>query len=99
MNRLSTHSAAARHNPLFARHRPLPAIEWEELPSLADALRLREYSTTTGPVWNSTEPMPLHMRDTAPEAEPFVEVLAGLHVREISGEEVFRHFFGDAAGH
>jgi hypothetical protein len=46
-------------------------------------------------VWSATQRMELAQRDEAPAAAPFIEAINGLHVREIGGDEVFRHFFGD----
>jgi hypothetical protein len=92
--RLST--ARLSHNHLlFARQRPLDAIEWEELPSLTGALRRSDFSTTTRSAWSSTERMELDGYRPEPAPAPFVETLDGLLVREITGDEVFRHFFGD----
>jgi hypothetical protein len=97
MNPRHTFARPARHPSHFARHRPLDAIEWEEMPSLAGRLRRNEFSTTHGSVWSSTERMELdrHQSQPAPAPAPFVETLSGLYVREIAGDEVFRHFFGD----
>ena len=99
MNRLHAYPAVARRNSPFARQRALDGIEWEELPSLAEALRRDDYSSTRAPVWNTTQPMPLQPSKAEAAPEPFVEALSGLHVREITGDEVFRHFFGAPAGH
>lgn len=86
-----------RSHVLHGRHRPLDAIEWEEMPSLAGRLRRNEFSSTQGSVWSSTERMELDRYQSEPEPAPapFVETLSGLYVREIAGDEVFRHFFGD----
>lgn len=91
INRTHPHHAAARR--WVARQHALEAIEWEELPSLAETLRRGDYSSTRG-AWSSTERMDL-MAMPAPAPAPFVESIDGLHVREIANDEVFRHFFGD----
>jgi hypothetical protein len=91
MNRTHPHHAAARH--WVSRQAALEAIEWEELPSLAQSLHRREFASTRG-VWSSTERMDL-CAAPAPAPAPFVESIHGLHVREIDNDEVFRHFFGD----
>lgn len=75
------------------RHIAHDTIEWEELPSLAPALRRSEFASSTRHVWSSTERMELQPVETSPA--PFVESIEGLHVREIANVEVFRHFFGD----
>lgn len=93
MNRTHTHRIAARH--WLSRQATLDTIEWEELPSLAETLRRRDFASTSGQVWSSTERMDLHVAAAAPAPLPFVESIAGLHVREIANDEVFRHFFGD----
>lgn len=93
MNHTTFHVRPSRQSPVFSRHRDVDAIEWEELPSLTGALRRSEFVTTRGSVWSSTEPMGLMPR--TPEPAAFVEAVEGLLVREISGDEVFRHFFGD----
>lgn len=93
MNRTHPHRTAARH--WVSRQAALDAIEWEELPSLAETLRRGEFVSTAGQVWSSTERMELRPLEVAAAPAPFVEAIAGLHVREIQGDEVFRHFFGD----
>lgn len=95
MNPRHAYARPVRHSPLFARHRPLDAIEWEELPSLTGSLRRSDFSSTSGSVWSSTERMELVAREPEPAPAPFVEAVSGLLVREIAGDEVFRHFFGD----
>jgi hypothetical protein len=93
MNRtpLSPSSSWRRHGApsLFG------ALEWEELPSLAQHLNRHE-SGFGGSVWTATQRMELFDYDDAPVPAPFVEPIDGLHVREIDGSEVFRHFFGRA---
>jgi len=84
-----------RRNPVFSRHRADDAIEWEELPSLTGALRRSEFVTTRGSVWHSTERMDLAPLEPEAKPAPFVEAVEGLLVREIAGDEVFKHFFGD----
>ncbi|MFO1218570.1 MAG: hypothetical protein U1E89_09385 [Burkholderiaceae bacterium] len=85
----------SRQSPLFSRPRVSDALEWEELPSLTGALRRSDFLTTRGSVWHSTEPMGLMSVEPAPGPAPFVEAVDGLLVREIVGDEVFKHFFGD----
>ena len=70
------------------------ALEWEELPSLAQALN-RQQLAFAGAVWPCTQRMELFEFDDTPPA-PFAEPINGLHVREIDGSEVFHHFFGRA---
>lgn len=94
MNRTHTQHphAAARH--WTSRRAAIGAIEWEELPSLAEMLRREdERHTTRSSVWSATERMDLDAAP-APAPAPFVESIDGLHVREIANDEVFRHFFG-----
>lgn len=73
------------------------AIEWEELPSLADLLcapalgaaaRAEPHVT---PAWRDTMPARL---ESLPQSEPFRETLRGLSTREVREPEVFRLFFG-----
>jgi len=94
MSRSPAYPSAARAYAGFGRQHPIDSIEWEQLPSLADALRRNLFSTTSGSVWNDTEPLGSHPMQSEAAPEPFVEVMAGLHMREITGDEVFRHFFG-----
>ncbi len=82
------------------------AIEWEELPSLAERLvagRMAqgsaaesrfEYASTSNTTWDDTEPTPFN--DT-PQPQPFRETLSGLATREVTEPDVFRHFFGAGA--
>lgn len=79
------------------------AIEWEELPSLADSLaqrlvndpvrRRRESQFDGAPVaaWDNT--MPADLLSIAP-SQPYRETLSGLVTREVLEPDVFRHFFG-----
>ena len=81
------------------------AIEWEELPSLADSLaerlihdpvRRRGVSQFDGaPVsaWDNT--MPAELISIAP-TQPYRETLSGLVTREVLEPDVFRHFFGSS---
>jgi hypothetical protein len=69
------------------------SYDWEELPSLVRGLRRSDFGHSATPVWNATQPMGLLQSAPAAPA-PFREVLSGLHVREIAGDEVFEHFFG-----
>jgi hypothetical protein len=75
------------------------AIEWEELPSLADSLAQRLVNDAkraqvaphyTG-AWDNTQPANL---DLLAPPQPFQESLSGLATREVYEPEVFRHFFG-----
>ena len=81
-----------------ARHFAADTIEWEELPSLARALRRDELAPTTGHVWLSTEPMDLQPPMTGTPA-PFAEPIDGMHVREIEGASLFGHLFCDGHNH
>jgi hypothetical protein len=96
---------AHRTAPLAARQRRGvygPAIEWEELPSLADSLTRRlvnlsarhgadfQVSSSFHTVWDATMPAAL---DPLQESGPFTEPLAGLVTRELREPDVFRHFF------
>ncbi|HSC00681.1 MAG TPA: hypothetical protein VLE45_12260 [Burkholderiaceae bacterium] len=74
------------------------AIEWEELPSLAGALRRNDFATTCGHVWLSTEPIDLQPPMTGRPA-PFAEPIDGMQVREIEGESLFGHLFRDGRDH
>jgi hypothetical protein len=92
---LSTRTAS-RHAAIHAR-----AIEWEELPSLAELVRelvasQREggYVAEFGSAWANTMPADL---DTITPSQPFREPLCGLAIREVNEPEVFRHFFGSSA--
>lgn len=79
-----------------------PAIEWEELPSLADSLTRRlvslsarhggDFQASSGfhTVWDATMPAAL---DPLQESGPFTESLTGLVTRELREPDVFRHFF------
>jgi hypothetical protein len=92
--------------PASSRHgAPHDAIEWEELPSLADSLTQRRQPlgmeralaatphepTHFNSAWTNT--MPADLVDMPP-TEPFRETLRGLETREVNEPEVFRHFFG-----
>jgi hypothetical protein len=99
MNHPSLLARSSRQSPVFSRHRADDAIEWEELPSLTGALRRSDFVTTRGSVWHSTEPLGLMPHEPAPPPAVFVEAVKGLLVREIAGDEVFRHFFGDPTAH
>jgi hypothetical protein len=72
----------------------LTTIEWEELPSLADALRPGDRHVRPAAAWNATLPLGLWQPQPEVAPSPFTEPLRGLHVREIQGDEVFQHFFG-----
>ena len=83
---------------LAFRPRAEGAIEWEELPSLADSLASRMVTLglrrdgSGSQAWDATRPAPLEM---LPPPKPFREPLAGCAVREVEDHDVFRHFFGD----
>ena len=93
---------------LAATHRAVAhsgAIEWEELPSMADSLAERRRAAVDasnpafgrsdfGAVWNNTMPAAL---DLLREPEPFREALNGMAMREVHEPEGFRHFFGGSA--
>jgi len=79
------------------------AIEWEELPSLADTLAKRlvnlgarrgaadfQNSSAFNSAWDATLPAAL---DPLMESGPFQEPLRGLVTRELREPDVFRHFF------
>ena len=95
MNRTSLHHAHA-FDRSAARASMFGALEWEELPSLAQSLTRREHNARSA--WPATQRMELLDFDAPPPA-PFAEPIDGLHVREIDGSDVFRHFFGRAASH
>lgn len=99
-----------------AQHRAVAyggAIEWEELPSLADSLskRLvtrgswaRDAANTVSGFEASTSfqspwdaTMPADL-DALPPSGPFHETLSGLAMREVIEPDVFHHFFGDQPG-
>lgn len=88
-------SAITRLSPRMERQ---DAIEWEDLPSLADSLakRLAVMGTREGeaaaPVWVDTVAARL---EPMLQSEPFREALQGLQTRELHEPEVFRVFFGD----
>jgi hypothetical protein len=98
MNTPTKPFAAAPRRRLF----DADAIEWEELPSLADSLAQRiahssarhgrdfQNSSTFNSVWDATMPAAL---DPLQESGPFVESVRGLVTRELREPDVFRHFF------
>ena len=65
------------------------AIEWEELPSLAQRVRHAPAGPATAP-WDATRPAELESAQVSP---PFRE-LKGVAIREVNEPDVFRHFFG-----
>jgi hypothetical protein len=96
-----------------AQHRAVAyggAIEWEELPSLADTLSKRlvnrgswahdAANTVSGfEASTSFQQSPWHATmpadlDALPPSEPFRETLTGLSMREVKEPDVFHHFFG-----
>lgn len=97
MNHAHTPAAARTHHGHAIRSRALAhtTIEWEELPSLTDTLRRAAPAQRSMPVWNPTLPLGLWQPQPEVAPTPFTEPLRGLHVREISGDEVFHHFFGN----
>jgi hypothetical protein len=92
---------AMRHAPstlhlsyAFRAALPQGAIEWEELPSLAQ--RVRQRSGEPAPAqssspWDATRPAEL---ERPVPSRPFREPLKGVAVREVDEPDVFRHFFG-----
>jgi len=83
------------------------AIEWEELPSLAERVIQRRSAQARGAndsrfqdsrgfdaPWSATMPVTL---DPAPCSQPFVERLSGLATREVVEPDLFQHFFGPNA--
>ena len=96
MNPIKTFASAPRRRLFDAG-----AIEWEELPSLADTLAKRlahtgvrggefQNSSSFSSVWDATMPAAF---DPIQESGPFVESLRGLITRELREPDVFRHFF------
>lgn len=95
--------------PVRASNAPQPAawsadaLEWEELPSLADSLAQRLVmlgerhgaASRPGPPGGWAATMPAEFEPPLP-SEPFREVLSGLATREVNEPDVFRHFFGAA---
>lgn len=96
-----------------AQHRAVAyggAIEWEELPSLADSLSkrlvtrgswVRDAANTVSGFEASTSfqqsPWDATMPadlDALAPSEPFRETLTGLSMREVVEPGVFHHFFG-----
>jgi len=83
------------------------AIEWEELPSLANRVihrpsapghgandsRFQDSKSFDSP-WSATMPVAL---EPAPCSQPFVERLSGLATREVTEPDLFQHFFGPNA--
>ena len=75
------------------------AIEWEELPSLAQLLVHRGANDSAfmatssfGTVWDNTMPAAF---DPVPASQPFSERIEGLATREVNEPGVFQHFFGE----
>lgn len=79
------------------------ALEWEELPSLADSLAQRLVmlgerhgaAGRPGPPGGWAATMPAELQPPV-HSEPFREVLTGLATREVNEPDVFHHFFGAA---
>jgi hypothetical protein len=85
------HASSTLHFSTALRALPAAgAIEWEELPSLAQRVRPSLPGRASAP-WDSTRPAEL---DAAPASPPFREPLQGVAIREVSEPDVFRHFFG-----
>ena len=93
-NAIAQRAHAIRSRALARSAGTATTIEWEELPSLANGLRRMDFGPSTTPAWNNTLPLGLWAPQPEVAPQPFCEPLAGLHVREIPGEEVFQHFFG-----
>jgi len=84
------HAPATLHfSHAFRSQTPPGAIEWEELPSLAQAVRQSPVGPNSAP-WDATRPADL---ETATVSPPFRE-LKGVAIREVDEPDVFRHFFG-----
>jgi len=66
------------------------AIEWEELPSLAQRVRQAPSGPVATSPWDATRPAAL---ENATVSAPFRE-LKGVAIREVNEPDVFRHFFG-----
>lgn len=104
MSRLATPSA---FQPVRAAKAQQPAawsadaLEWEELPSLADSLAQRLVmlgerhgaASRPGPRGGWAATMPAELGPPV-FSEPFREVLSGLAIREVNEPDVFSHFFG-----
>ena len=83
------HAPSTLHLSHAFRSPPPPgAIEWEELPSLAQ--RVRHTPGAPAGAWDPTRPAEL---ESAPASQPFRE-LKGVAIREVNEPDVFRHFFG-----
>jgi hypothetical protein len=94
----------------FGASTPAGAIEWEELPSLADSLADRlvilgnrrigaaAARLRAGSVAGTAGPVWDSTRPAELEAAvvsaPFREPLQGVAIREVDEPDVFRHFFG-----
>jgi hypothetical protein len=94
-----------RPDTLGAPHRSWSAqagqglIEWEDVPSLAHRLRKALDTLDVEPgqraaVWDATMPADLMPLEPETPAAPLRQVLDGLEMREVTGTELFRHFFG-----
>jgi hypothetical protein len=84
------HAPSTLHFSHAFRSPPPPgAIEWEELPSLAQRVRQTSIGVATAP-WDATRPTEL---ESTPASPPFRE-LKGVAIREVNEPDVFRHFFG-----
>lgn len=100
MNRLPSTAHPLARPPASRRAAEADALEWEELPSLADVLqRYRERGTAAQAAalaWTHTQPQALDDGRSArvDATVPFDEVIDGLHTRELVGPDLFEHFFG-----
>ncbi|MEO8836245.1 MAG: hypothetical protein ABI364_05865 [Caldimonas sp.] len=84
------HAPSTLHFSHAFRPAPAGAIEWEELPSLAQRVRANVVGSPTVP-WDATRPADL---ETTPVSPPFREAMHGVAIREVIEPDVFRHFFG-----
>ena len=78
----------------------LGGIDWEDMPSLAEALAQRRASGSdplqrvpfmARNAWDETRPAEF---DSTVASQPFSEPFSGLAIREVCEPDVFRHFFG-----
>ena len=95
-------------SPALGRAPQADAIEWEELPSLADSLARRLTHSASASPKGANDSAFGHLRsfatpwdDTLPAAldpvqpsQPFDERIEGLATREVNEPGVFQHFFG-----
>ena len=88
------HAPSTLHFSHAFRSRALPpaAIEWEELPSLAQRVR-QAPSRLAAHRRRGTRPARPSSSSGA-VSQPFREPLKGVAIREVNEPDVFRHFFG-----